>query len=617
MGNGSHSQTASQAQKSVAIASDRSSSKTERGRNDLQAAHPQSDDRHFPNPHGTGGKQRPEQVSSSPDDDLLASVDPASLSVPSPPIAKSQVESAETLLHSEELGRMQASESPDASGKGEEVGTAGTQTAMASTNEDLPSLDASAFIAKVQDGAAPSVTTDRSDQGDATKELSRIASIQSGSTPPATQQANPGGNSPAHDASLTDKASPSGTIASTSLGDSPSEAAEPLATAAPPINPLSARAQLAQTQPSSLAQTEQSAGPPFNGGTRPAPQSQVDLTENPPSPRQSAAQESARPSVITAQSALPYSVRTAALQMASLASEKAALSPERQSVQTPPDLGNGLPKPAPFAALQASLTSAKSGGEPAAQPAFAQNLASGANSIPFTLAYRPADLPGQSNPSFHGSSDQPFDRYDLKNAAATMAAKPPTPVAGDALLPLTNKPVASSFLDPASVLPIERASFADSTMFSTGSTSHSGSSAALTTSIQTPLPVTALAEQIKEHSKPGKPTSLELSLSPEELGKVRLLMTPEGDKIRIVIQAERPETLELMRRNTETLAAELRQSGYASTSFSFGGWSNARPAPQNAKQENGSKLTDLAQRESTPPIHYASPLKGSGLDLRV
>lgn len=98
---------------------------------------------------------------------------------------------------------------------------------------------------------------------------------------------------------------------------------------------------------------------------------------------------------------------------------------------------------------------------------------------------------------------------------------------------------------------------------------------------------------------------------------MRLVMTPDGDKLRIVIQAERPETLELLRRNTESFSQDLRQSGYSSTSFSFGGWSEKPQPPPYSKRERAMQTFETAKDLSTAPEQYAVPLKNSGLDLRV
>jgi hypothetical protein len=129
--------------------------------------------------------------------------------------------------------------------------------------------------------------------------------------------------------------------------------------------------------------------------------------------------------------------------------------------------------------------------------------------------------------------------------------------------------------------------------------------------------VSALPHHIRTLAAADKPQSLELSLTPEELGKLRILFTPDGDKIRVVIQAERPETLELLRRNADNLSADLRQSGYSGTSFSFASWGDApqaRPNTKHTTNAEGFEPKDKALPKTRPG---GTSLRGSGLDLRV
>lgn len=131
-----------------------------------------------------------------------------------------------------------------------------------------------------------------------------------------------------------------------------------------------------------------------------------------------------------------------------------------------------------------------------------------------------------------------------------------------------------------------------------------------------PIPVSALPQHIKTQLSADKPSTIELTLSPEELGKLRLVMTPDGDKLRIVIQAERPETIDLLRRNTESFAADLRQSGFAGTSFSFAGWGDSpQSAPPPRPERSAHALGSTA--DIATPHKYTPPAQGSGLDLRV
>lgn len=67
----------------------------------------------------------------------------------------------------------------------------------------------------------------------------------------------------------------------------------------------------------------------------------------------------------------------------------------------------------------------------------------------------------------------------------------------------------------------------------------------------------------------GASRSVELALNPVELGRVRLVMKTSENTVTVHVTAERPETLELMRRNVETLALDFQAIGYGEAQFSF------------------------------------------------
>lgn len=89
---------------------------------------------------------------------------------------------------------------------------------------------------------------------------------------------------------------------------------------------------------------------------------------------------------------------------------------------------------------------------------------------------------------------------------------------------------------------------------------------------------------------------IEVRLQPEELGRVRLAMTPSEAGMTIQVSAERPETLELLRRNIEMLEASLKETGFSDLSFSF-------------SQENGGSDADLSADEQPSRDREARPLE--------
>lgn len=62
----------------------------------------------------------------------------------------------------------------------------------------------------------------------------------------------------------------------------------------------------------------------------------------------------------------------------------------------------------------------------------------------------------------------------------------------------------------------------------------------------------------------------EILLDPEELGRVRMTLSGAENGGIVMLQVERPETLELMRRNIEQMRAELVEAGWENVEFSFG-----------------------------------------------
>ncbi|NUB44911.1 flagellar hook-length control protein FliK [Fertoebacter nigrum] len=105
--------------------------------------------------------------------------------------------------------------------------------------------------------------------------------------------------------------------------------------------------------------------------------------------------------------------------------------------------------------------------------------------------------------------------------------------------------------------------------------------------------------------------TVELALAPEELGRLRMTVSTDGDAIRVTLHAERPETLDLLRRHADDLRQEFRQAGFGFTSFRFGEWEGTpatepAPAPEETEPPPLPPAADAAR---------ASP--ASGLDLRL
>jgi hypothetical protein len=111
---------------------------------------------------------------------------------------------------------------------------------------------------------------------------------------------------------------------------------------------------------------------------------------------------------------------------------------------------------------------------------------------------------------------------------------------------------------------------------------------------------------------------VELRLDPAELGRVTLTLVPAEAGLHVSVQAERSETLDLLRRSIGLLEQELRDLGYANTGFSFG--EDRRPPDRSAAAQApvGSDATPASGRghdiaRPTPPL----PAIVANLDLRL
>lgn len=131
----------------------------------------------------------------------------------------------------------------------------------------------------------------------------------------------------------------------------------------------------------------------------------------------------------------------------------------------------------------------------------------------------------------------------------------------------------------------------------------------------------AIMRQIADAAPRSGDGGFELRLSPEELGSVRLRMVPGEAGIMVYVQADRPETLDLLRRNIDQLAQDLARSGTEAAGFSFGGdsaagnGSEARDDNTAAGAAGGMQAT--ADPEATIPMAQSAPQATRGIDIRL
>ncbi|MEX3316327.1 flagellar hook-length control protein FliK [Sulfitobacter sp. PS-8MA] len=140
------------------------------------------------------------------------------------------------------------------------------------------------------------------------------------------------------------------------------------------------------------------------------------------------------------------------------------------------------------------------------------------------------------------------------------------------------------------------------------------------TATRAPLPPQVAAQLIEVvRQMPNRP--VDIALSPEELGRVRLSITTHETGVMVNVLAERPETLDLLRRHIDQLGQEFRDLGFADIAFSFAagdqaaGGSDPRDKPPGQHESPASPLLTEPDTASALPPLAAGAL--TGLDLRL
>ena len=130
----------------------------------------------------------------------------------------------------------------------------------------------------------------------------------------------------------------------------------------------------------------------------------------------------------------------------------------------------------------------------------------------------------------------------------------------------------------------------------------------------------SVQSQIVDAARQIADGTIEVRLSPEELGRVRLTVAQRDAEVTISVLAERSETLDLMRRHADALSSDLRQAGFDRLSFSFGQGSgeqasgddrSALPRPELDTSEAG------ANKRPDPANPAPARAVAQGLDIRL
>lgn len=142
--------------------------------------------------------------------------------------------------------------------------------------------------------------------------------------------------------------------------------------------------------------------------------------------------------------------------------------------------------------------------------------------------------------------------------------------------------------------------------------------AAVASTTQPPprIPVASVVRQITDAVVTAREDRVEVALAPEELGRIRMVMTGPDHNPHVLIWAERPEVLDQLRRNATFLQECFGDAGMADASFEFQGdggtGSDGRqPLPETAR--HGFDMTEPV----SVPIAWTPLAIPARLDIRI
>ncbi|MBL9058687.1 MAG: flagellar hook-length control protein FliK, partial [Mangrovicoccus sp.] len=130
----------------------------------------------------------------------------------------------------------------------------------------------------------------------------------------------------------------------------------------------------------------------------------------------------------------------------------------------------------------------------------------------------------------------------------------------------------------------------------------------------------AIGSQIADGIRQARDGSIEISLSPEELGSLHMTISGDDLNLQVRIHADRPETEGLLRRHIALLQQDFRDLGYGQVAFDFGPRQDqpARFGMGSLDQEIPGIGAEAVSAPAEPPLRLTgTPVPGRGLDIRL
>ncbi|MFY2823088.1 flagellar hook-length control protein FliK [Ruegeria sp. MALMAid1280] len=122
-----------------------------------------------------------------------------------------------------------------------------------------------------------------------------------------------------------------------------------------------------------------------------------------------------------------------------------------------------------------------------------------------------------------------------------------------------------------------------------------------------------MATAINVRSQSG---AIEVALNPEELGRVSIVLNGRDDGLHLTISAERPETLDMMRRHLSVLEAEFQNFGLGDLSFDLGTSADAQHDESDGGEGNEFSAPQPEHVAEAGPAHPNMAPDGR-IDIRL
>ncbi|MFQ6546880.1 flagellar hook-length control protein FliK [Aestuariibius sp. 2305UL40-4] len=228
-----------------------------------------------------------------------------------------------------------------------------------------------------------------------------------------------------------------------------------------------------------------------------------------------------------------------------------------------------------------------------------------------------AIIPKPSPEARKGTAEVPPSQERVETATPSKPAKKATSIEATGPQPRTASPISQMDVSPKLVsdLPDPQAFDPPIVRASTAIDGAAPSRPLGAAGPPTPPTAPSIPGQIAATLSVSETGMAEIVLDPEELGKVRLTLTQTDGRTVLIVEAQRPETIDLMRRNLDELTAEFSDAGYANLSFDF------RDSPQDWNDRDSGTMTAFEAEDFETgedlPNDLAVLTMADRLDLRL